>query len=281
MSPKVSVVCVCYQHARFVLDALESVAAQTYKSVELIIVDDGSTDGSAAILRAWVENHPTAKLIVNPQNLGYCKAFNLGWRLCSGNYVIDLAGDDILLPTRIEKGVAAFGTAPRAGVQFTDALYISENGAVLSRHSDRFADATIPQGFIFTDVLRRYFICSPTMMMSREVLEKLGGYDETLSYEDFDLWVRAARDFPFHYLPEVLVKKRIVSRSLSVQQFRGVAAHNQTTFCVCRKALALAATSEEKSAVRYRLMYEAWQCIKRGQLSWLARYGGLWLRAWA
>lgn len=273
-------ICVCYQHARFIVSALDSVVQQTHQHVELIIVDDGSTDGSDVVLTSWVQNHPKAKLILNQRNLGYCKAFNLGWRICTGDYVIDLAGDDLLLPTRIEKGLAAFAGGNSTGIQFTDAIYIAENGEVLSKHSDRFPHAQIPRGFVFTEVLKRYFICSPTMMISRQVLEKLGGYDETLSYEDFDLWVRAARHFPFHYLPEALVKKRNVSRSLSEQQFRGAEVHNLTTFRVCEKAVVLAATRTEKSAIRYRIVYEAWQSVKRGELAWLKRYCLLWVRTW-
>lgn len=280
MMPRVTVVCVCYQHVRFIREALQSVADQTYPEVELIVVDDGSTDGSAAIIRTWAARFPAVRLMLHPQRRGYCAAFNTGWRMGSGAYFIDLAGDDVLLPERIARGVAAFSATGKPGIQFTDARYISESGEACGRHSDRFPHVQVPQGDVFTEVVRRYFICSPTMMMSREVLLELNGYDETLAYEDFDVWVRAARLFPFHYLPEVLVKKRRVANSLSEQQFRGADLHTDTTYRVCTKALALAVSAPEKKAVRYRLVYEAWQRAKAQQYKWMLRYGALWLRAW-
>lgn len=280
MMPRVTVVCVCFQHSRFIREALQSVADQTYPEVELIVVDDGSTDGSAAIIRAWAANHPGVKLVLKPENRGYCAAFNSGWRLGTGDFFIDLAGDDILLPNRIAKGIAAFTETSKPGIQFTDACYISASGTILSTHSDRFPSGQVPQGNVFTEVVRRYFICSPTMMMSRAVLEHLQGYDETLQYEDFDLWVRGARVFPFYYLPDVLVKKRVLAGSLSAQQFRGEAEHNRTTYRVCEKALALAETLTEKNAVRYRVLYEARQRARSFQWAWVARYALLWLRTW-
>jgi glycosyltransferase involved in cell wall biosynthesis len=280
MTPRVSVICVCHQHARFIREALQSVMDQTYPHVELIVVDDGSTDGSVEVINDFLQACPHIQLIKNDQPLGYCRAFNVGWRLATGDWVIDLAGDDVLLPQRIERGVAVFQAIGQTGIQFSDASYINGSGETLSRHSDRFPHAQVPQGFVFTDVLRRYFICSPTMMISRQVLIALNGYDETLSYEDFDLWIRAAKKFPFHYVPEVLVKKRVLANSLSQGQFRGEAAHNQTTFRVCEKALKLAISTEEKRAVRYRIFYESYQRAKQGQISWVTRYTILWLRSW-
>jgi glycosyltransferase involved in cell wall biosynthesis len=271
---------VCHQHARFVREALQSVINQTYSNIELIVVDDGSTDGSAAIIQQFKARHPSVRTVFHPQPSGYCVSFNAGWRLATGEYIIDLAGDDVLLPERVEKGVAAFLKADRPGIQFSDALYINESGEVLSRHSDRFPHHQVPQGFIFSEVLRRYFICSPTMMISQSVLVALGGYDEALVYEDFDLWVRAARDFPFHYVPEVLVKKRLLKDSMSVRQLNRAEHYNATTLAVCRKALALASTRSERSAVRYRIAYEAYQHGKRLQVSSALRYAALWWQTW-
>jgi glycosyltransferase involved in cell wall biosynthesis len=280
MTPCVSVICVCHQHDRFIREALQSVLDQTYPHVELIVVDDGSTDGSVEVIADFLQAYPHTQLIKNDRPKGYCCAFNAGWRLATGDWVIDLAGDDVLLPERIERGVTVFQTNGQTGIQFSDAIYIDESGTTLSKHSDRFPHAQVPQGFVFNDVLRRYFICSPTMMISRQVLIELNGYDETLSYEDFDLWIRAAKKFPFHYVPEVLVKKRVLANSLSQRQFRGEPAHNQTTFRVCEKALKLAISTEEKMAVRYRILYELYQRAKQGQILWVMRYAILWLRSW-
>jgi len=276
----VSVVCVCYNHARFIREAIRSVLAQTYPAIELIVVDDGSTDGSQAVLSELAAQHPEITLLLSPQNNGYCTSFNRGFRLATGDYIIDLSGDDVLLPQRVQRGVQFFETQPGMGIQFSDAEYIDGSGRPLSLHSARFPHHQVPQGWVFEAVLRRYFICSPTMMISRPLLEALGGYDEQLAYEDFDLWVRAAHRSCFYYLPEVLVQKRLLSGSLASRQFRGDAWHTVSTHRVLKKAKALATGRGQRAAVQYRAAYEAYQWLKRGQVVWALRYAWMALTCW-
>src|SRR5687767_6161263 len=107
IDPLVSVICLCYNQARFVREAVASVLAQTYPHVELIIVDDASTDDSAAVIRSIVQDNPAIRCLVLEKNVGNCKAFNTGLSLAKGDYIIDLAADDLLLPRRIESGVQA------------------------------------------------------------------------------------------------------------------------------------------------------------------------------
>jgi GT2 family glycosyltransferase len=189
--------------------------------------------------------------------VGNCKAFNKGLFLAKGEYIIDLAADDVLLPDRIAKGVRALKQAgPSYGVNFSDAEWIDESGAHLYKHSERFPHTTIPQGNIYKDLIERFFICSPTVMFTREVIDYLGGYDETLSYEDFDFWIRSARRFLYCYVPEVLVKKRVVKKSLSEKQFRFFSPHSYTTLKVCEKIFLLNESVEEQSALQKRIRYE-------------------------
>src|SRR5690606_39263364 len=108
---------------------------------------------------------------------------------------------------------------PTLGLNFTDAENITENGAHISFHSDRFPHEHVPQGSIYSHLINRYFISSPTMMFSRVLIDRLGGYDEDLAYEDFDLWIRGAREFSFSYTPSVLVKRPIVNNSMASRQF--------------------------------------------------------------
>jgi glycosyltransferase involved in cell wall biosynthesis len=256
-SPLVSVICLCYNQERFVREAIESVIGQTYSNVELIVVDDASTDNSVGVIREIVSQHPKVQFLALKENVGNCKAFNRGLALAKGYYMIDLAADDILFADRINKGVIALRDAgPTYGVTFSDAEWISESGDHLSFHSDRFPHATVPQGDIYKDLVERFFICSPTVMFSRPVIESLGGYDEMLTYEDFDFWIRSSRNFLYTYTPEVLVKKRVVKKSLSDKQFRLFSHHGKTTFRVCEKIFRLNRTSEERRALRRRIRYE-------------------------
>lgn len=262
-TPLVTVICICYNHARFVKEALDSVANQTYGNIELIVIDDGSTDGSGKVIKQWIASHPKTTLLLNAKNLGYCKTFNKAYTISKGSFCIDLAADDILLPNRIEVGLSELADAgPEYGVNFSDAEHIDESGNLIRLHSDKYPHNTIPSGDVYKHVIDRYFICSPTMMFRREVVEYLNGYDESLAYEDFDFWVRASRKYKFIYTPQVLLKKRSVSNSMSANQFKRSGNQRFSTFKVCRKIKDLNRSSEEVNALRTRIWYELKVSVK-------------------
>ena len=123
--PLVSIVCLCYNHAAYVEEALKSVFGQTYPNLQVIIVDDASTDNSIEVIRRTLTQHPHIQLLALPQNMGNCKAFNQGLRLATGEYIVDFATDDVMLPERIEKQLQLFSQLDSSyGVVFTDANYI-------------------------------------------------------------------------------------------------------------------------------------------------------------
>ncbi len=272
MPPLVSVICLCYNHERFVRDALQSVIDQTYSPIELIVIDDFSLDGSAEIIRDFVTHHPAVAFIQLPANLGNCRAFNRGLWIAQGKYIIDLAADDILTAKRVERGVAVFESNPECGVQFSDAELMDENALTTGFHSDKFPHSTIPSGMIFSEILARYFINSPTMMMRKSLLDELGGYDESLAYEDFDFWVRSARRTRYVYLPEALVKRRVLTTSMGRQQYAKASVQQQSTFVVCKKALALCVEKEDFTALQRRIRYELKQAVMVGAWSLAWRY---------
>jgi glycosyltransferase involved in cell wall biosynthesis len=259
--PLVSVICVCYNHEKFVKEAIVSVLDQTYKNIELIVVDDGSTDKSVEVIEAM-----NVRLIDLKTNRGYTKAFNEGWRQSKGEFIIDLAGDDELTPDRIKISVEEFSKRDDSfGVQFGDALY--SNGNI---HSHKFPNP--PEGNIYIELIKRYFICSASMMSRRSVLTSLNGYDESLAYEDFDFWVRSSRAFKYFYTPEVLVKKRLVKGSLKEKQFQKGNPQQWSTYKVCEKILSLNKTTEERNALKQRLWYEFRQSILRTDFSLASKY---------
>src|SRR5690554_6116465 len=104
MQPLVSVICLCHNHERFLEEAIDSVLDQTYPNIEIIVVDDASTDGSKALLKdICVKNN--LPFIDIAENIGNCAAFNKGFSVAKGKYVIDFAMDDVMMPERIEKQV--------------------------------------------------------------------------------------------------------------------------------------------------------------------------------
>lgn len=278
-TPVVTVVCLCYNHERFVKEAIESVFRQTYAAVQLIIVDDASTDKSVDVIKAVLKGHPDVPFISLEKNQGNCRAFNKALPLVKGDFIIDLAADDVLLPERVASGVSTFQSrGSMFGIHFSDAENISANGSHISFHSDRFPHATIPQGDVYIDVIQRYFICGPTVMMRTKVMQHLGGYDETLAYEDFDLWIRAAREFKFAYSPQVLVKKRNLSGSLGNVQFKRSGRQLWSTYLVCVKIYVMNKSEAECKALSKRLVYEMKVAFRLLDVSLLRKYFLLWLK---
>jgi len=106
--PLVSVICLCFNQEKFIEASVQSILNQTYDAFEIIIVDDASNDQSPDIIRKLVEQNSQIQSILLPENLGNCKAFNKGLKLAKGEYIIDLAGDDILYEERLEHQIMQF-----------------------------------------------------------------------------------------------------------------------------------------------------------------------------
>lgn len=258
--PLVSVICLCYNHVKYVEQAIASVLHQSYGNVELIVVDDASEDDSQEIIKKASELHGF-QLLFNEENQGNCKSFNRGFRQSKGKYLIDLAADDLLESDRIKIGVTSLEEKGSSyGVHFCDVQLMDKNGNQLGTHYKRDGHGKlldfVPSGDIYIDLVERYLISAPSMMMSRKALEELGGYDEALSYEDFDFWVRSSRNYKYSFTDQALVKKIILNNSLSSIQYQRKNKHTLSTAMVCQKALALNKTDDENKALLKRINYE-------------------------
>ena len=267
-APLVTIVALCHNHAAFLRTALDSILSQTYPNLDVWLVDDASTDGSPAVLREYAVRCPAWHLLLLPENVGNCRAFNQAFRQSGGVFVIDFATDDVLLPERVAQQVAAFQSAgPGVGVVYSNAELIGEDGQPLGLHHRPDGQGGLrprpAHGWVFAEVLRRYFISTPTMMMRRACLAQLGGYDEALAYEDFDFWVRASRDWQFWYLDAVTTRKRKHPRSMSSRAYQRHDPYLASTIRVCEKALHLVRTAEERAALATRLRWELRQAARR------------------
>ena len=278
-SPKVSVICLCFNHRDYVVESIMSVLNQTYQNYELIIVDDGSSDDSGGVIERFIGQYPQIKFIRLPNNQGVCKAFNTALASSTGDFIVDLAADDLLLPQRLEKGIQTFDLlSDEYGVIFSDAEWVDKQGKHLYFHSTKYPHHTIPQGNVYKDVIERYFICSPTMMFRSQVIQRLGGYDEFLTYEDFDFWIRSSRHFHYFYSPEVLVKKRKLENSLSDNQFKPLNKQGDSTYRVCNKILELNENLAERDALQQRINYEIRQSIRTLNIGLAYKYVRLGLK---
>src|SRR5688500_9747171 len=109
--PRVTIICLCYNQARFIREAILSVLSQTYFEIQFVVVDDASTDNSVSVIKECVALYPQINFIPLSKNSGNCKAFNLALLEAEGEFVIDLAADDVLLPDRVTCGVTALNKA--------------------------------------------------------------------------------------------------------------------------------------------------------------------------
>lgn len=259
--PLVSIICLCYNHERFVREAIVSVLKQTYQPIEIIVVDDASTDNSVSVITTILSEFPNIQFLPLGENHGNCKAFNKGLAQAKGEFIVDLSTDDVLHPERVAQQVDYFSKYDSSyGVVFTDAVYIDESGNFMRRHFDYLIEKKlirkIPQGEVFADLLSTYFVASPTMMVRREVFDQLQGYDESLAYEDFDFWVRSSRHFKYIYLDKALTYIRKSARSLSTTWYVPGDTQLHSTYLVCLKALSLIRTESERCAFILRIRYE-------------------------
>jgi glycosyltransferase involved in cell wall biosynthesis len=277
--PLVTVICLCYNQSRFVVEAIQSVLNQRYQNIQLIVVDDASSDNSVSVIKEFIAKHPAIEFISLQTNNGNCKAFNQGLERAKGEYLIDFAADDVLLPNRIERGVQTLQQAGNEyGVHFSDAEIIDDEGNHLSFHSERVPHERVPSGDIYRHLINRYFICPTSLMFKREVIQKLNGYDGNLLYEDFDFLIRSSRLFKYAYSAEVLVKKRIAKNAMAKGQFVFFSKYSRSTFKVCEKILRLNRTEEERKALSERIFYEAKLNLRLLNFGVVIQYFFLWFR---
>lgn len=264
--PLVSVVCLAYNHEAYVVEALESVLKQSYPNIELLIADDCSSDNSVAVIEKWLQNHPNILFFSNETNLGNTKTFNNVVKHAKGDFIIDLAADDILLADCVSRQINAFQNTKYSnlGIVYGNLIQMDENGTYLN---DYYTEKDHPEsGNIYTMIIGRTTkICSVSALVKKTVFEMVGFYDENLAYEDLDLWIRASRVFDFEYIPEILVKKRELSTSLSAhftkKNNKKTKRLNESTFQILKKAFQLNRTKEEHKALLGRIRFELYKFI--------------------
>ncbi|NOS88720.1 MAG: glycosyltransferase [Methylococcaceae bacterium] len=272
--PLVSVLAVCYNHARFVVECLDGIRNQSYPNIEIIIVDDCSKDDSVAVINNWIKQHQVeCRFIAHSENQGVCRTLNDALGHAQGKYISLIATDDAWLPDKITRQVAIMETMPETvGILYSDAYQVDENGQQLA---DMFIAAhckcecmpegfkPIPEGDILERLIFANFIPAMTTLIRRSVYDKVGLYDENLLYEDWDFWLRAANHFHFAYSDYPSANYRILSTSMmrTVLSNRNVRAE-QTFFLINSKILGMHGISQlsrsltvERLSSNARFMY--------------------------
>lgn len=200
--PEVSVVIPTYNRREFAIEAVSSVLAQSFSSFEMIVVDDGSTDGTADCLRERFDD-PRVLILVRERG-GVSAARNRGAEAARAPWLAFLDSDDLWQPEKLTNQLAATLQNPDCPASYTEEIWY-RNGKwanprnVHAKHS----------GHIFSHCLPLCIISPSSILLRREVYRQLGGFDESLpACEDYDLWLRLSARHPVLLVPEKLIVKR-------------------------------------------------------------------------
>lgn len=215
-NPRVSIVMTTYNHVRFIRQAVESCLAQTMADFELIVVNDGSKDGTEAILRSFDDPRLT---VITQANQGPSAAFNTGVLAARGDYVALMSGDDLCEPTRLERQWEASRAHPQA-VLFSHVVLIDEDGVPMPPPTwlqEIFNLPALSQTAIALRLVAHgNLFPAPTAFVSRALLLEAGLMNPSLfQLQDFDLWLRLLPRAEFRILPAPLVRYRYHPTNLS------------------------------------------------------------------
>lgn len=200
MLPLVSVIIPTYNRCPLLGEAVESVLAQSAKEFELVVIDDGSTDGTAKAL----EKYGIRVRLFSQQRSGVSAARNFGARQARGRFLAFLDSDDLWRAEKLAVQTTFMQQHPKCQICQTEEVWL-RNGA---RVNPRLIHQK-PSGDIFLRSLELCLVSPSAVMMTRELFEATGGFDEALPVcEDYDLWLRIAVDHRVALIPEPLVIKR-------------------------------------------------------------------------
>lgn len=219
--PLVTVFTPIFNTGRFVVQTLESVRDNHYPNIQHIIIDDGSTDDSVALVKKWIEeNQYPCVFVEHPQNLGLCKTMNEMLSLAKGKYLVGIS-DDLLTPDRIQSHVSIFENgSPELGVVYGDVQIIDSDNNLLVPSYFKYQEGNGVKpvdGWVYHDLLLNNFIPAPGATIKMAVYEKVGRYDEDLFFEDWDMWLRISRHFNFMKSDAISAYYRRHENSMSFQ----------------------------------------------------------------
>lgn len=198
MGLAVSIVTPSYQMSRFLKETIDCVLAQTYRPIEYLILDAGSTDGTLDLLKSYGDRISW----VSRPDQGAQFAIRDGLAAAKGEILAWLNADDLLMPDAVEQAVRALEAAPSLAAVYGDGLWVDEHAQPLRRYPTReFRQELLAEECI---------ICQPACFFRATAYRQAGGIDTAWnSAFDYDLWIRLARFGPFEYVPSLWAKSRM------------------------------------------------------------------------
>ena len=196
---KVSIIIPCYNKEPYVKEAVKSALNQTYKNIEIICIDDCSTDNSRAVLKELAEKYDNITLIEEDKNIGVCRARNKAIEIASGEYILPLDADDTIEPTYIEKAINVFDGNPNIGVVYSRVRNLKNRKEILKGTNE------------LNNLLHDNFITCSSVFKKSD-FQKVGGYDtafDKIGCEDWDLYLSfLEKGCNFYQIDEILFNYR-------------------------------------------------------------------------
>lgn len=215
--PKISVIIPAYNAKRFITEAIDSVLAQTIPAYEIIVVDDGSTDGTSEFVR---ERYGNTVKIVWQENKGQGAARNTGIQAATGNILQFLDADDLLLFDKFKIQLDFWHRNPEFDIVYCDHLYFRDGETITNFLPAR----PLPQGNLLEVLVDHNVLAVHSALVPKHVVEAVGGFSEDLYFsicEDRDFWIRCAlQGFTFGYVPKVLVLTRRHGANITSNRIR-------------------------------------------------------------
>ncbi|MEX2382392.1 MAG: glycosyltransferase [Opitutales bacterium] len=256
-SSLVSVIIPCYNHGHFLAAAIESAVRQTYPHIEIIVVDDGSTDDTANVARRY-----GSVRYVKQANQGLSAARNTGMLESTGRYLVFLDADDRLVPSALETGIRCFQARPECGFISGAHVRVTPDGVVpVSPEKNRFLNDPY-EAFLRGNHVGMH----ATVMYRRDILESVGGFNTSLpACEDYDVYLQIARRFPVAHHEKVVAEYYIHGENMSAN-------------LALMLATVLRVLQKQKDYIRHRSNYR--KSYRMGIRAWKEYYGAiLWEQA--
>ncbi len=234
ISPLVTIIIPAYNHDKFVKECLDSAAAQLYSNLELLIINDGSTDSTHQVIKEWLLKAPKRWFrleYINQENKGLTATLNSALNWAQGKYISPIASDDIMCPNKIsvlveslerkgEEYAAAFGNAQfinehgnniNFDIKDSDGNVLSSHNLFLNYYSfGRNINVNNPEDFgSYWSLLAGNYLPAMSTLIRTESIRKVGGWTSGNCVEDWELWLKLAKDYRFAYVDQIVALYRL------------------------------------------------------------------------
>src|SRR3989339_325296 len=205
-NPLVSIITPSYNQGEFIEDTIKSVLNQSYKNIEYIIIDGGSTDNTLDIIKKYAEKYPKQIQWVSEKDHGQSNAINKGLKRTTGDIVAWLNSDDIYNPQAVKKIVSFFKTNSDIFFVHGQGYHVDRNGKYIENYPSKECG--------YVELQPTCPICQPTAFWRCEILDKIGYLDEDLNYAmDYDYWIRISKKYKLGFIPDHLASTRFYAET--------------------------------------------------------------------